>query len=278
MRTIIIFICNISLIVSFRIKNQIRMTSNSDNSFLFSKFNIMKSISVLSLASTLSLSPLPVFALPGSLEDANTKLSSYNLPPVLFVPPGFSTVVSEYGRGNINEKMTNPLLVQFSRPQLWVTATTTVNNNGEAGTISANDYIKGDSAFFFTLPQEKQLTDISKDTIKKFVLKSLSQKGDPVDSFQISGLRTLVDKASDTTYYIADIKYLLNTQAGFVIERQGVASVTSVGPALEGLISVTTSKRYKNLESNIRAIADSFRVYPLKSGIFTAGSLSPSND
>ena len=70
--------------------------------------------------------------------------------------------------------MTNPLLVQFSRPQLWVTATTTVNNNGEAGTISANDYIKGDSAFFFTVPQDRQQSDISKETIQKFVLKCKS--------------------------------------------------------------------------------------------------------
>lgn len=37
----------------------------------------------------------------------------------------------------------NPLLVQFAHPQLWVEAVTSFNNNGEAGTISANDYIKG---------------------------------------------------------------------------------------------------------------------------------------
>ena len=62
-----------------------------------------------------------------------------------------------------------------------------------------------------------------------------------------------------------------------MIERRGVASVTSVGPALEGLVTVTTSKRYKNLEPTVRAIADSFRVYPLNSGIFagTGGSLKP---
>ena len=70
-------------------------------------------------------------------------VGSYGLPPIIFVPPGFSPLVSEFGRGNIREKMTNPILIQFCHPQLWVVATTTVNNNGEAGTISANDYIKG---------------------------------------------------------------------------------------------------------------------------------------
>lgn len=51
---------------------------------------------------------------------------------------GFAPVVSEYGRGNIKEKITNPILVQFSKPQSWIVSTTSVNNNGEAGTISAN--------------------------------------------------------------------------------------------------------------------------------------------
>ena len=48
--------------------------------------------------------------------------------------------------------MTNPIVVQFCHPSLWVEAKTSVNNNGEAGTISANDYIKGDSAFLFVKP------------------------------------------------------------------------------------------------------------------------------
>jgi hypothetical protein len=78
-----------------------------------------------------------------ALENANGKLSEYSLPPMLFVPPGFSPLVSEIGRGNIKEKMTNPLVVQFAHPNNWVVQKTSVNVNGEAGTISANDYIKG---------------------------------------------------------------------------------------------------------------------------------------
>ena len=127
----------------------------------------------------------------GKLEDANTKLTTYNLPPIIFVPPGFSPLVSEFGRGNIKEKMVNPLLVQFCHPQLWVEAVTSYNNNGEAGTISANDYIKGDSSFFFFRPlaEGTTLTVGSKEVIKEFLLKSLSQKGDPVETFKLVSLK-----------------------------------------------------------------------------------------
>jgi hypothetical protein len=108
-----------------------------------------------------------------SLEAANNKLSSYGFPPLLYEPPGFSTIVSEYGRGNIREQMSNPILVQFSYPNLWVTATTSVNNNGEAGTISAGDYIKGDSAYFYTttLKEGEVLSESNKDLIKKYIIK-----------------------------------------------------------------------------------------------------------
>ena len=127
----------------------------------------------------------------GKLEDANTKLTTYNLPPIIFVPPGFSPLVSEFGRGNIKEKMVNPLLVQFCHPQLWVEAVTSYNNNGEAGTISANDYIKGDSSFFFFRPlaEGATLTVSSKEIIKEFLLKSLSQKGDPVETFKLVSVK-----------------------------------------------------------------------------------------
>ena len=45
--------------------------------------------------------------------------------------------------------------------------------------VSANDYIKGDSAFFFTQPAKagEALGEGAKDVVTRFLLKSLSQKG-----------------------------------------------------------------------------------------------------
>lgn len=209
----------------------------------------------------------------GKLEEANTKLTTYSLPPIIFVPPGFSPLVSEFGRGNIKEKMVNPLLVQFCHPQLWVEAVTSYNNNGEAGTISANDYIKGDSSFFFFRPlaEGTSLSIGSKEVIKEFLLKSLSQKGDPVETFKLVSVkqgnkgvdgqvRGLIHSIYITVYkaklnnfklrqidnfasmkcmqeYLtAEIAYTINTEAGFLIGRKGVVSLTSVGPFIQGLV------------------------------------------
>lgn len=231
--------------------------------------------STLSGARTLAALSLFLKAKPalafGALENANQKLNDYGLPPIIFVPSGFSPIVSEYGRGNSKEKMENPILVQFAHPSLWVVATTSVNTNGEAGTVSANDYIKGDSAFLYTMPLNgEKLSVDNKAIISKFIEKSLSQKGDPLESFKVGTPRLGPTGVNGQQYILADISYALNTEAGFLIGRKGVVSVCNVGNQLQGLVSVTTDKRWKTLEPSIRNIADSFRVYKLDSGIFAA--------
>ena len=144
--------------------------------------------------------------------------------------------------------MKNPIIVQFSHPSLWIEAKTSVNNNGEAGTISANDYVKGDSAFLFVRPLGKQaasllstlcinfsglmcfiplsllscstekgqtLSETSQDIINTFVAKSLSQKGDPIDQMKIGKIRKgATDPSTGQQYFLVDISYQLNTEAG----------------------------------------------------------------
>lgn len=179
------------------------------------------------LSSTL-IAPLVVRA--DSLSDVNKKLTEYKLPPILYVPSGFNSLVSEYGRGNIKEKMQNPILVQFFYPNLWVTAKTSVNNNGEAGTISAGQYAKGDSSFLYVQPltSGETLDASNKNLVSTFILKSLSQKGDPVEDFKVGSVRQGNSGADGTKYILADISYKLNTEAGFLIGRKGVVSLTSV--------------------------------------------------
>ena len=220
----------------------------------------------------------PTVANAGKQDEANAKLAAYGLPPILFVPPGFTPLVSEFGRGNIREAMTNPIIVQFSHPGLWIESLTTVNTNGEAGTVSANDYIKGDSAFFFNQPMKagETLSEASKELVTNFIKKSLSQKGDPLETFKVVALKKGPVGADGQPYYIADIAYTLNTEAGFLIGRKGVVSLTNVGPFMQALICVATDKRYKNNEGDLRDIANSFRIYKLKSGIFSSGII-PTN-
>lgn len=65
----------------------------------------------------------------------------------------------------------------------------------------------------------------------------------------------------DQDYVIVDFKYELLTGAGFEVDRNGVASVTSVGDAVEVLWSASTRQRYKKMEPTLRTIAKSFRCY-----------------
>ena len=285
----VVLVLNVSSLslVSFNVKRSssssslYMMNSNNNNdiksmksvvssslSSSFSSFNkIMLTLATTTAINTIGATP----AVAGVLEDCNTKLSNYGLPPIVFVPPGFTPLVAEIGRGSAKEAMSNPIVVQFAHPRLWVEATTTVNNNGEAGTISANDYIKGDSAFFFTLQSQDKVSIDNKALIQKFILKSLSQKGDVLDSFKIEKVQQGPKGINGQEYVLADISYTLNTEAGFFIDRKGVVSITSVGNYVQGLVCVTTKLRYskKDLGVTLKDIAESFRVYKLDSGVFS---------
>ena len=58
-----------------------------------------------------------------------------------------------------------------------------------------------------------------------------------------------------------DFRYTLLTGAGFEVDRKGVASITSEGPAVEVLWTATIENRFKKLEPQLRDIAASFRCF-----------------
>ena len=62
-------------------------------------------------------------------------------------------------------------------------------------------------------------------------------------------------------YVIVDFKYELLTGAGFIVDRRGVASITSQGNAVEVLWAATISSRFKKMEDTLRYIVKSFRCY-----------------
>jgi len=254
------------------IKSMKTIVSSSLSSSLSSLNRLFLTAATTAAITTITTTTNANPAIAGALDDCNTKLSNFGLPPIVFVPPGFTPLVGVIGRGSAKEAMSNPVVVQFAHPGLWVEATTTINNNGEAGTISANDYIKGDSAFFYTLPSSEKVSIDNKALIQKFILKSLTQKGDALDSFKVDKVQQGTKGINGQEYIIADISYTLNTEAGFSIDRKGFVSLTSVGNYIQGLVCVTTKLRYtgkKELGVTLRDIADSFRVYKLDSGVFS---------
>lgn len=203
----------------------------------------------------------PANAFGGGLKTCNAKLASYGLPPIANVPSGFSPLVEVYGKG----RNRTPLLVSFVHPLDWIVTLPSQDVNGEDGTIQAGEYAKGDTATFYILPDSGKVDNISeqpKDFFKNAISRAISQKGDSIyQDFKITKVEPVKGDYNNQQYVICDFKYTLLTGAGFEVDRQGVASVTSEGNAVEVLWTASTRQRYKKLEEGLRSIAGSFRVY-----------------
>ena len=169
--------------------------------------------------------------------------------------------------GNIKEGLADNQFWYSSLTQAPGWAKTSVNNNVEAGTISANDYMKGDSAFLFTYPLDGgdgSLSVDNKKLIEKIIIGNHAE-GDVTEAFKLSNVRTGTKGVNGQDYIIADIFYKLNTEAGFLISRQGSVAITNVGKY--GKLNCGQHKRFRNgMGDKIGDIINSFRVYKLQSG------------
>ena len=98
-------------------------------------------------------------------------------------PGGWKYVVETYGlAGDANFgkfKMGNEAkAVTFTVPNLWVVSRPTIDFNGSAGTIAANDFGKGDSATLFVdVAFKGKLEDMKKPDFRDEMLKALTLKG-----------------------------------------------------------------------------------------------------
>ena len=189
------------------------------------------------------------------------------------VPSGASPLVEYIGAApaaNIDgikareRAFKSALLVRFVYPSGWLVQTPTITENGEAGTIGANNYIKGDSAQFTAvpLPAGKELDELKGEFFKGFVAAQMSN--DVYEDVKIKKPK-VVKQADGTDLCLFDLSYTLLTRAGFTVERLGVGSAQIVDGAVVGLVTATTLQRYKDLEGLLRASAESFRAYPVKS-------------
>ena len=70
------------------------------------------------------------------------------------------------------------------------------------------DYLKGDSSYFFTqqLPSGETLSKTNKELIRKYVLKSLSQKGDLTQGLTISSINDGAPGADGQKYLIVEFR------------------------------------------------------------------------
>mmetsp|Transcript_18521 Transcript_18521/g.34072 ORF Transcript_18521/g.34072 Transcript_18521/m.34072 type:complete len:289 (+) Transcript_18521:45-911(+) len=224
-------------------------------------------------ASSVLMTPAPAMAM--GLNKVNTRLASYGLPALAGVPNGYSALAEIYGKGANR----SPLLVAFGFPLDWVVTLPSEDVNGEDGTIQAGEYAKGDTATFFVVPNQSKVENIQdkdKGFFKESIIAAISQKGSSVyQDFKI--IKTEPVTVDNGKYVLVDFKYTLLTGAGFEVERQGVASVTSAGDGVQLLWAASIAARYrKKTEVQLRNIVQSFRVY--SDGLNFSADLRPAPD
>jgi len=204
----------------------------------------------------------PANALGGGVNKINDRLTELGLPVLSKVADGFSPLLYLYGQG-INRF---PLLVQFIHPFDWVVTTPSNDKNSEEGTIQAGEYARGDTATLFVYTDKGHVDNISdqkKDFFEEVLIKAISQKGNNIyQNFKITNIEPKKGEYNNQEYVIVDFNYELLTGAGFIVDRSGVASVTSQGNAVEALWTASIRSRYKNkTQGTLRTIANSFRCY-----------------
>jgi len=239
-------------------------------------------------ASALALAPLGATAdvrganenMPRDERSVNKLLSSLGF-AAMPVPGGFSPLVQYIGTAppaNIDgfksreRAFDSTLLVRFIFPNGWLVESPSITENGEAGNIGANNYVKGDSANFAALPLPKgaSLDSLNKEFFKGWLSSQMSN--DVYEDVKIKKIRP-VKQADGTDMLKIDFAYTLLTRAGFTVLRQGVASALVTNDAVVGIVTATTQLRFKEMSSQLETVADSFRAYKVKAPAFGAGSL-----
>merc|ERR1719331_668976 len=204
--------------------------------------------------------------MPKDERNVNKLLSSFGFSP-LKVPSGFSPLVQYIGTAppaNIDgtkqkeRAFSSTLLVRFVFPSGWLVETPSITENGEAGNIGANNYIKGDSANFaaLPLPQGESLASLKKEFFKGWLSSQMSN--DVFEDVKVKKIRP-VTQPDGTEMLKMDFTYTLLTRAGFTVLRQGVASALVVNDSVVGLVAATTQLRWKELSEQFDLMADSFR-------------------
>jgi hypothetical protein len=206
-----------------------------------------------------SCEDLIVFMLTPCLREQS---HSYGLPSIPSVSGGLVPLLEVYGKG----KNRFPLLVLMNYPVTWVVTLPSNDVNGEDGTIQAGEYAKGDTATLFVYSEEGHVDNIAnadKSLFERALIKAISQKGaNMYQNFKVTKVTPQQGpEYNGKQYVLVDFKYELLTGAGFEVDRRGVASITSEGPAVEVLWAASTRERYKKTESTLREITSSFRVW-----------------
>lgn len=218
----------------------------------------------------------PETALAKSKDEAIEEMKKFGVPeliPKQDGPDGWSWIVEPigltpdayYGKNKMGGE---PQVLRFLSPPFWVLNRPSLDYNGAAGTVSINNYGKGDSATLFVDTKFKGQLDTMKpgDWVKE-VTKAISQKGGD----QIFNVR--VQKVTDGPepgYKTVPFTYEIESGAGFEFERTAVATASQVGTDGNLQIfwaSTLTNKWKQQAGEDARRVAASYRIAKVPEGV-----------
>lgn len=218
----------------------------------------------------------PDTALAKSKDEAIDDLKKYGVPeliPKQDAPDGWSWIVEPigltpdafYGKNKMGGE---PQVLRFLSPPFWVLNRPTTDYNGAAGTVSINNYGKGDSATLFVDTKFKGQLDTMKpgDWLKE-VTKAVSQKGgDQIFNIKVG---KVID-GEEPGYKTVPFAYEIESGAGFEFERTAVATVSQVGKDGNLQIfwaSTLTNKWKQQAGEDARRVAASYRMALVPEGV-----------
>jgi len=210
--------------------------------------------------------------LPTNMNDVNKFLKSQGF-PAMASGNGMSPLMKYIGTAapaNIDGQKVKErtfkeiLLVRWLYPNGWLITSPDITENGEAGTLGANNFIKGDSQVFTSgkMVAGKSLEEQPKEFFGRLL--SSQMTSDVYEDVKPKKIKA-VTMEDGTEMVFFDFSYTLLTRAGFTVERKGMASAVQLnGDTALALVCATTALRYKELEPLLRQSVDTFRAYPVK--------------
>jgi len=224
-----------------------------------------------------------------SEKDCNSQLAAYGLPQMDKVPSGFKplllpvggTVGANIDGSKVIESIGSLLtkgglgrgervLLNFVYPSAWIISVPTSTGNGESGTVSANNYVKGDSAVVCALPLDEDEEIADKD---KVYFQDLMTQSVPANLWQNFKLVKKTPAGEQAGQEVVDIEYRYDLiTSGPIIGRHGFARVIHTGGNAVALGATTSDTRFKGQKDALITAAKSFRSSKVKAEFAAAGA------
>lgn len=225
-----------------------------------------------------------------SEKEMNDQITAFGLKPFEKVQGGFKPLIQAVGGttgANIDGSKTieslgsyvtsngglksgERLLVLFQYPSSWIVNLPITTPNGESGTVSANNYVKGDSAVVSAKGIEggASIDSLPKDFYQGLITQFLTQDG-------YQGFKVLKKSAGTPIdgQPVVDIEYKYDLiLGGNSVGRHGFAKCIQCSNNVVALGATTTDGRFKKLKDDLSSVVNSFRAHIVKAEFEKMGS------